>query len=282
MSTYGIYLIANDRMYDLAVALLNSVRTFEPTISVCIIPYNDEYSKIRSLAFRYGCSVWTDHDLLHRCDAIGEAFLGFKSGQYRKLALWDGPFDYFAYFDIDMILLNSLEIPFACLSDLDILVATSDIPSIRHFVWKNSLLPEAAPFDTQFAANTGCIFSRRKTVTIEFIENAAKEALSYIEFMELECAEQPFLNYLIVTSGARYSSIHTLCKEQQRSNLPREVWSGRFSGDLLELRHPVLAIHWAGEWQHGEHLKSPIWKYFRNLQVDYQQVDAKALPIPAL
>jgi hypothetical protein len=42
----GIYIVANDRVYDNAIALLNSIRSYDPEVPVFLIPFNEEYQKV--------------------------------------------------------------------------------------------------------------------------------------------------------------------------------------------------------------------------------------------
>jgi hypothetical protein len=76
--------------------------------------------------------------------------------------------------------------------------------------------------------------------------------------MELFCAEQPLLNYLIVSSGRPYTSLHVL-NHRKRLNIPLEIWAGTPGGVVEEgkikfqNRASPLLVHWAGEW----HPKKP-------------------------
>jgi hypothetical protein len=266
--TTGLYFIANDHVYDLAIAFLNSIRIYEPLLPLCLIPYNDHSAQIVALANEYQFTVWQDRDTLRRCDAISKQFHGAVLGQYRKLAIWEGLYDQFAYIDVDTVLLNGIDIPLKMLDDFDFLTATSDLPAIRKYVWKDSLPPSAQAVDSKYAANTGILFSKREMLTMANIERKLDEALQLAPYMELKCAEQALLNYLIVTSGRRYSSLSRICRERNRKDIPQAVWSGDFDGDLLKRRLPALVLHWAGQWQGGEHLTSPVWRYFRHSRDD--------------
>jgi hypothetical protein len=280
MTTHGIYFIANDRILDLAVAFLNSVRTFEPQIPISLIPYDGDHGNLIGVAREYQVDLWEDNDLLARCDDISRRYHGTVSGQYRKLAIWNGPYDRFAYLDVDAVLTSSITVPLTLLDAYDILVATSNVASIRRFVWKDNFVRDVAEFDTEFAANTGFIFSKRGILDFNQIEIGASSALILAPVMELNCAEQPLLNYLIVTSGASYSSLSLLARQTQRRDIPTEIWSGFFDGDLLSRRSPALAIHWAGEWQNGKHLKDPFWLHFRFLRETCRAEDEKCARVP--
>jgi hypothetical protein len=260
----GLYFIANDTTCELAIAFLNSVRTFEPLLPICFIPYNREYQQIAELAGRYHFSVWQDGAALDRCDEISKRFHHAVLGQYRKLCIWHGPYRQFSYIDVDTVLLTPLDQLWNFLESYDVLCATSDNPANRNFVWRSSL-PPTEEFDSAYSANTGVVFSKHGLFAWEQIAEAVDRALPLTPHMELLCAEQAFLNYLIVASGKRYSSLRRIAHETGRKDIPSHIWSGSFSGDLLASERLPLLIHWAGEWQHGAHRASSVWQHFRHL-----------------
>jgi hypothetical protein len=265
MIEHGLYFIANDKTYELAIAFLNSVRTFEPLLPICFIPYNRECQQVADLAVRYNFSVWEDETALLRCDEISQRFHNAILGQYRKLCIWQGPYRQFAYIDVDSILLSPLEGLWSFLIEYDIVCATSDNPANRKFVWRDSLSEADTTFDHAYSANTGVLLSRREVLSWEMIDRAVEQSSNLVEHMELLCVEQAFLNYLIVTSGRRYSSLRRIARETRRRDIPLHLWSGHFDGDLLNSERLPLVIHWAGEWQYGVHLRSPLWRHFRYL-----------------
>lgn len=261
----GVYFIANDNCLDLAISFLNSFRVVEPNLSLCLIPFNDECDEIRSLAKEYGFTIWADETALQRCDAISNRFHPVTVGQYRKLCMWDGPFDRFIYIDIDTVILSPLDKPFIMLESYDIITAISDLPHLRAFVWRDGVESISPTLDLAYSANTGFIGSRRGTLSWANIESDLEVALALKPYMALECTEQPLLNYLIVTSGFRYSSLSKIRRDENRPDMPRAIWSGRLR-KIDSLPASTLLVHWAGEWQRGEHHKSTLWKYFRHLR----------------
>jgi hypothetical protein len=265
----GIYFLANDRVLELSIAFLNSVKTFEPELPVCFIPFDSDIGSLLRLSEDYGFSVWSDGSVLQRCDAISRQFHSDTLGQYRKLAIWEGQYEQFVYIDVDTILLSSLEAIFPLLREHDVITGVSNLESIRRFVWSGDatvLLPE---LDVKYAANTGFIASKRGILSLQMAETWLNHAMALKNQMELDCAEQPFLNYLIVTSGMKYTSLSQLRRNGITPLLPKQVWAGSFDEDLLVEEALPLLIHWAGRWQRGDHLKSSIWQHFRALRGGY-------------
>jgi hypothetical protein len=75
--------------------------------------------------------------------------------------------------------------------------------------------------------------------------------------MELICKEQPFLNFLIVTSGLNYTSLQVLLDSIHYPQNYVEYWAGHrkkyLRGQLKALHYgklrEIFLIHWAGVWQ---------------------------------
>lgn len=272
----GIYFLASDAVRELVVAFLNSVRTFEPLLPMCLIPFDSNVDWIRTVCSEYDFSVWSDEAALNRCDEISLKFHSQVCGQYRKLATWSGPFDEFAYIDVDTVLLSVLDAPMRLLDEYDVICGVSNLQSLRQFVWRGDVNAIEPSLDTAYSANTGFIISRKDAITLDFADALLVDAAKIRQFMALQCAEQPFLNYLVVRSGLRYSSLSAARRKDPSSKLPVEVWAGMFDENILCLRKRPLLVHWAGLWQSGKHLSSPTWLHFRHLRANSQSKDATA------
>ena len=124
----GIYILANDVVFDQFVALLNSLEVNgAKNIPVCIIPYDNRMKKVRvEIATRphvtlfentdsiifwedFATQVWKTHA---KAQKVWQA-KGWKPvhclEMHRKLCCFDGPFDKFIYFDADTLLMGSLD-----------------------------------------------------------------------------------------------------------------------------------------------------------------------------
>ena len=57
----GIYITANDRVIDQAIALMNSIRLYDPDSPVILIPYDNNYQQIADLlSEKYGVILYPD------------------------------------------------------------------------------------------------------------------------------------------------------------------------------------------------------------------------------
>jgi hypothetical protein len=272
----GCYFLANDEMLEFTIAFLNSFRHYNPSQPLCLVPYDDKADRVAALQAEYGFEIWSDDATLRRCDAISRHFHSWTVGHYRKLAIWDGPYDQFVYIDIDTVVLNSIEFMFPLISVYGLITSHSNMPELRRWVWKDSIDQAGVLSEAQksFSANTGFIGSKRGYLSLDIAERKLAAGVEVKPHMELLCAEQPFLNYLIVTSGQAHTSLHVLGKHHQMQ-VPIERWAGMDIGRVVDgVINPgspqkTLLVHWAGERRKlgtPEFSNPEIWAYYRNLR----------------
>lgn len=255
----GVYFLANDRIYDLVVAFLNSLRRFNPTIPLCMIPFRNDIDRLLKLKQTFNFDVYSDNEYLSCCDDISLNFHPKITGHYRKLACWHGPFDEFVYIDVDMVVLKNIDFSFRLLSHYDFITSCSNIPETERWVWKPSInnTQHLTNEQIRYAANTGFVISSKRVFSQEMIKSALADAEPLIPHMELLCKEQPLLNFLAVSSGIRFTSLFNLTDTNLFLENYIEFWAGNprkslMSGNVTlvsgKLRH-VFLIHWAGCWQ---------------------------------
>lgn len=259
MKEAGVYFVANDRIIDLAIAFLNSFRSYNPEIPLCLIPFRDDVGKLKSLKDKYVFSIFDDEVVLNKCDEISLHFHETITGHYRKLACWQGPFERFIYIDVDMIVLKDIRFAFDILEKYDFITSCSDIAEAEKWVWKESVYSTGALSREQvsYAANTGFIVSRKGLIPLDTLMKRVIEAKSLKDHMELYCVEQPLLNYLIVTSGIRYTSLWNLLDSDDYPQNYIEYWAGNGKRGLvngMNTMHKnkpreIFLVHWAGVWQ---------------------------------
>ncbi|WP_212843733.1 hypothetical protein [Catellatospora sp. IY07-71] len=278
MSRRGVYFVANDAVLDQAIAFLNSFRAHNPTIALCLIPYDDDVSGLVRLAGEYDFGIWSDDDTLAWCDGVSRRFHDRTVGQYRKLAMWEGPFDEFVYIDTDTVVLTDIGFVFAHLADFGFVASHSNLPQIRKWVWKDSIYDAQVLTGRQiaYAANTGFLVSRRQCLPRTAVDERLPAAVALAEHMELYCCEQPLLNYLIVTSGIRHGSLMTIAAKTRSWHIPMERWAGDPSyvvedGRVVVPDTPHLLMHWAGEWARARDTGAQIpyfalWNHYRRLR----------------
>lgn len=257
--TRGVYFVANDRIIDLTIAFLNSFRKSNPDLPLCLIPFRADTAQLELLAEKYQFTIYNNTEFLASCDQMSLLFHPGVTGHYRKLACWHGPFDEFVYIDVDMVVLKSIDFSFELLNHFEFITSCSNIAATEQWVWKPSVYEAGILNNEQirYAANTGFIISKKGLIPAESLMDRAQEATKLTAHMELSCKEQPFLNYLFVTSGLRYTSLWVLAGTVLFPQNYIEYWAGNgkkqlikgtftmFEGQIRE----VFLIHWAGVWQ---------------------------------
>lgn len=259
MNGSGVYFVANDRIIELAIAFLNSFRANNPVIPLCLIPFRADVEKLKSLMGEYDFSIFDDEVILKKCDEISLHFHETITGHYRKLACWQGPFQKFLYIDVDMIVLKDIGFVFDILDEYDFITSCSDIAEAERWVWKESVYTSGllSPQQISYAANTGFIASQKGMISSDTLLQRVVESKSLKDHMELSCMEQPLLNYLIVTSGRRHTSLWALIDTVHYPQNYIEYWAGNGKKGLAQglntlhngkLRE-IFLVHWAGVWQ---------------------------------
>jgi hypothetical protein len=276
----GVYFLANNTVFEQVVAFLRSFRTHNPEIPLCLIPFDANFDKVSALSEAYSFSVYDNAAMLASCDAISEKFHGFVLGTYRKLVAWEGDFDSFIYIDIDTVVIQSIDFAFDYLEHGDYVASHSNLENIRRFVWKDNVydtnLLTRAQID--YSTNTGFFVSRRGMLPMKHCVAKAKWALELKDCMELDCMEQPFLNYLVVTSGYVYTSLLQLLMVGLAPKVPLEWWAGTPGGQVVggKLYDPkgagVFLVHWAGLWKRsaGSSAATPykeLWDFYRRTDI---------------
>ncbi|MFD3662984.1 hypothetical protein ACFWVF_20690 [Streptomyces sp. NPDC058659] len=270
----GVYFVANDGVLELVIAFLNSFRRSNPHIALCLIPFDDDIERIAALQSRYDFSVWGDADLLRRCDEISLSFHDRAKGHFRKLAAWEGDFEEFLYIDSDTAVLRDVEFVFDYLDEFGFVVATSHVPGRA---WKESIgqSGKLTPEQFAYAANTGFVASRKGALTLSGMTDSLPAAREVAPHMKLGY-EQPFLNYLMVTSGLPYTSLRRLSATTGDQSIPGEVYAwtpgvAARGGDVVEpASPPTLLVHWTEPVKPTQPDKEAVplyelWQYYRNL-----------------
>ena len=244
----GIYILANDVVFDHLVALLNSLEVNgAKDIPVCIIPYDDNLKKVLveiatrphvnlfenndSIIFweEFATQVWTSHA---KAQKIWQA-KGWKLVQclemHRKFCCFDGPFDKFVYFDADTLLMASLDYIYQKLDEFDWVANDFQYKSDLNYIFDLSSpkLPHFLNIDRLqshifcagwFASKQG-IFNRNNCT--QFLE---KLTLAEVEIMSSRGADQSLLNYLVARCKISFYNFAYAQPEQVTGN----HWSSQF------------------------------------------------------
>lgn len=136
MSSFGIYTLANDAVYDQLVALLNSIEVnVSPDIPVCVIPYDERLDRVKQeLQCRPNVTLFDNWDSIQRWDNfVNKVWMAHPRSKqskfsrppwyggyvHRKFASFDGSFERFVFYDADSLAMKPIDDIYQKLDDYD-------------------------------------------------------------------------------------------------------------------------------------------------------------------
>jgi len=271
----GIYIIANDKVTDNAIALLNSIRLYDVHTPIIMIPYDDNYHNIaKTLHKYYGVETYADLDFIDRLsnqlyDIFGGNFFS-RPNQFRKQACWFGAFEEFLYIDTDIVVFEKI------IDNLNYLAQTDFICcDYQHFGGIKNVFTSRVLEDKIFDENeikdifNGGFWGSKKNLISEndlyeiFTECAAHP--EYFDFSQ-KTSDQPIINYML------------LKRISQRFNIVRREgkapgsWAGtpyfqQQDNILIDptIKQNLQYLHWAGIRIQPGCPYWEIWNYYRHL-----------------
>ncbi|OKH55207.1 methionine synthase [Calothrix sp. HK-06] len=276
--TRGIYIIANDKVTDHAIALLNSIRLYDKETPIVMIPYDDNYHNIADTLNRYyGVKVYEDLEFIDRLSKkLHETFGGkffARPNQFRKQACWFGPFDEFLYIDTDIVVFEKIG------DNLNYLANTDFINCDYQHLGGIKNVFSAQVFDdgvfTQEEVkdifNGGFWGSKKNLVSEQDLYEVFTECTQHPEYFDFseKTSDQPIINYML------------LKRIKNRFNIVRREgqapgnWAGTphfqsKQGQASVLIDPTVNqqlqyLHWAGIRIQPGCPYWETWEYYRNL-----------------
>ncbi len=252
----GAYFLANDTVYDWVIAFLESFREFNPSLCLYLIPFDNNYVRLKSLEKKFGFEIF-EAPLFKRLEIIGSQLeIGCTPTSpywFRRFVSFWGPLDRFIYLDSRIVVLNNLEPLITALDTLNC--------DFFHFeggldqVYNRGSLRDKLVIENKVQGfNSGRWISKKNLFSIEYLEEAVFCLQKNRFQLNARNTDQFFLNYLIHTSDIKYASIHDLMP-----HLSRLTWSPMPGTIYLENRiyktwlygmadhkKEMVFIHWAG------------------------------------
>lgn len=238
--TDGIYVLANDVVYDQLVALLNSIEVNAgKNYPVCIVPYDDRLEKVRDeIKNRNNVEIFTDKAVLKLWeDFASEVWKShpsafkiwqesgisgvYRMGMHRRFCCFDGFFDNFIYLDADILVLNSLDSIFEKLNYHDFVVYDFQHKDINHvYNTKSNKLLDVFPQNRlDFEIFCAGMYGGKKGV---FNDNKRNDLLCYLkqgesEILYMNAPDQTILNYMVMRLGLSSYNFANHLPENERT-----------------------------------------------------------------
>ena len=272
----GVYIVANDKVSENAIALMSSLRLHDPDIPVFLIPFNDAHTQVAGrLEDLYDIQLFPDLGFLSELtEKIGTIFprdfLALPN-KMRKLAAWFGPLDEFLYIDTDILFFTPVTDTLAYLDQADFIWCDyhykrglEDVFS--EVVPANNIFEEEALKDV---FNSGLWGSRKSALSLEQLYEVLQDCAAHREYFDFSSGttDQPIMNYLVLKTIPRRLNIVKANPGEPGS------WGGSSHferrGDVLfDGERPLRYLHWAGTpmrtggpyrelWTHSRYLNAP-------------------------
>lgn len=236
--TEGIYILANDVVFDQLVALLNSIEANAGNqYPVSIIPYDDRLERVREeikhrnnveifadtsaikLWENFSADIWKAHPDAYKIWQEKGISGVYRLGMHRRFCGFDGSFDKFIYLDADILILNSLDYIFKQLNQNDFVVYDFQHQDLSHVYNVNSqqlvnIFPQSRLQREIFcaglyAANQGLFDIEKRNYLLSKLQSGEAEILYK------NAPDQTILNYMVMRSQiSSYNFAFNLPKEE--------------------------------------------------------------------
>jgi hypothetical protein len=284
----GIYIIANDKVTDHAIALLNSIRLYDKDTPVVMIPYDDNYHNIAAMLNEYyGVQLYEDLEFIDRLSKrLHETFGGqffARPNQFRKQACWFGPFDEFLYIDTDIVVFEKISDNLNYLANTDFICCDYQHSGGIKNVFSQKVLTDKVFTETEVKDifNGGFWGSKKNLISEQDLYETFAECAAhpdYFDFSE-KTSDQPIINYMLLKRIPRRFNI------VRRPGKAPGNWAGspqfQQQGHILvdpSVNQPLQYLHWAGIRIQPGCPYWEIWEHYRNLNPALPKAD---IPAPA-
>lgn len=266
----GICTLANDRVYDQLIALLNSIEAiYGKKTPICVYPYDNNTTRIaREIANRKNVhlynnkisiekwdnfvkTIWDMHPTAHKQwqKITKEAY--HRIGTHRRYCAFDGPFDRFLYMDADTLLLSPIETIFNQLNQQDLVVYDFQHKDLSHVYNINSpkLTQIFSPKRLETEIFCSGFYATKSNI---FTQANLQEILTQIQAGEAEilypmAPDQSLLNYMVMKSNLSNYNLALHLPSDKKTGCC--VTSSHFQEKnhiLYDKGNPLTYIHYIG------------------------------------
>jgi hypothetical protein len=271
----GIYIIANDKVMEHAIACVNSIRCHDPKTPIMLIPYDENYHDIaEKLNQDYGVELYPDLAFIDRLSKnLQEIFGGdffARPNQFRKQACWFGPFEKFLYIDTDVVVFTKIADALDELENHDFLCYDYQHKGGISNVFTPQVIEKNifTEIELQDIFNGGFWASKKELITEADLYDIFQECAEHPEYFDFsqKTSDQPIINYMILK---RISKRFNLVRRNGKgpgnwARTPHFQYDGMRLIDL-KAGKPLDYLHWAGIKIQAGCPYWDIWVHYRYL-----------------
>ncbi len=273
--TRGIYITANDKATEQAIALLNSLRLHDPETPIVLIPYDDNYQAIAALLQkRYNVTLYPDLAFIDRLsqnlyNIFGQDFFA-RPNQFRKQACWFGEFDEFLYIDTDIVVFEKIIDNLSYFSNCDFICCDYQHKAGIKNVFTQQIIEDGifTKNELKDIFNGGFWASKKQLISEADLYETFTECAAHLDYFDFsyKTSDQPIINYMILKRIKRRLNL------VKRPGKNPGNWAGSSHFKQQEnilidpnVNLPLQYIHWAGVCLQPGCPYWDIWKYYRYL-----------------
>ena len=297
----GIYIVANDRVCNQLIALLNSAKINWPNHPpICVIPYDGYYSDVRAVVEKYSNvflfediktlfdvdkffgNIWMSCEPALKVWREKNKHLPHRLGEHRRfLAFTDkAPFDRFLYIDVDTYFNRDLTELFELLNSFDLIAHDYQFKAPKHALNVNSKKLSTllnGELEDQVMCS-GFFLSRKDLFSKEQWQKLPLLIRKDADLLHYWAPDQTLLNYMINKFKVKFVNLIRYWHEERRTADSQTYTKFKFrDGKLYQNGKEITYFHHIGvpaeEFNRICEGKSPIhdfryqdvFKYFRHI-----------------
>jgi hypothetical protein len=266
----GICTLANDRVYDQLIALLNSIEAiYGQEMPVCIYPYDDNTAQITAeIARRPQVQIYNNLESIQRWDEFARNVwdihptaqqnwlkLGkhkyHRFGTHRRYGAFDDPFERFVYMDADTLLMSPLDAIFNQLNNHDWIVYDFQYTDLTH-VYNQASTKLTQIFPKQrLEMEIFCsgFYASKKNIFPQIVRDSLLEKLTHgeAEILYPDAPDQTILNYMVMRSGiSSYNFAHHLDESEKTGCCVTSTHFEAHNNILYDRGNRLTYIHYIG------------------------------------
>jgi len=283
----GIYIVANDKVLENSIALVNSIRLYDPEIPIFLIPFDEQYQNVAQvLQKKHQVQLFPDLKFVQEfTDKIAQIFdrdfLALPN-KMRKLVQWFGPLDEFLYIDSDVIVFEPMSSILPYLKDYqfvncDYHYKGRKLVDIFSDTIRQENIFSESELDDVF--NSGFWGSKKGLFSLEQLYDILKECSAHKEYFDFshKTTDQPILNYIILKKTNKRLNLTKISDNEPGS------WAGsphftQKDNILYDGDRPLKYLHWAGIPMKSGGVYRELWEYYRYLGEEKPIVTEKPQP----
>ncbi|MEM7526147.1 MAG: hypothetical protein AAF416_00530 [Pseudomonadota bacterium] len=250
----GVYVLADDKIACWVAALLSSLRRFNPDLPVILVPHEDEHPGLLEVAAAFSQVYVLSRDF-ERFDRIGRQILRgrgiARAPRYRKLAVFNGPFENFLFIDADCVVLSSLDALFEAHDRYDLVFNNFAAPG-RNFAEESlgDLMSSVSGDPRAAAGYNSAFFGARRGVVPEGMFARLGRSADRLRGLLGTATDQALISYCACTLGlstTRYEdAVEGWCSDFR---VPQQLAlrDGRFVRGNEQGAASLSVLHWGGD-----------------------------------